>query len=126
VRVGAPSSRSSSAASWPAPPPRPAIQTKSGLLHGVLTWAAGIVAILGFALLGAGALRGNVATAASQLGGLQQQAGQAGQAASQVDPAQVLEAAQQGAGWAALALGLTVLAAAAGGLVGRGIGSSKR
>lgn len=97
-----------------------------GLLHGVLTWAVGIVAILGFALLGAGALLGNIATAASQLGGLQQQAGQAGQAASQIDPAQALEAAQQGAGWAALALGLTVAAAAAGGLVGQGIGSTER
>ncbi|GAA4756592.1 hypothetical protein [Actinomycetospora chibensis] len=97
-----------------------------GLLHGVLTWAVGIVAILGFALLGAGALLGNIATAASQLGGLQAQAGQAGQAASRIDPAQALQAAQQGAGWAALALGLTVVASAAGGLVGQGIGSTKR
>lgn len=97
-----------------------------GLLHGVLTWAVGIVAILGLALLGAGALLGNLATVASQLGGLQQQAGQAGQAAGQIDPAQALEAAQQGAGWAALALGLTVVAAALGGVVGQGIGSRKR
>ncbi|MDT7742622.1 MAG: hypothetical protein QOE59_1700, partial [Actinomycetota bacterium] len=82
-----------------------------GLLHGVLTWAVGIVAILGLALLGAGALLGNLSTAASQLGGLQQQAGQAGQAASQIDPTQALQAAHQGAGWAALALGLTVIAA---------------
>jgi hypothetical protein len=97
-----------------------------GLLHGVLTWAVGIVAILGLALLGAGALLGNLSTAASQLGGLQQQAGQAGQAASQIDPTQALQAAHQGAGWAALALGLTVIAAAAGGLTGQKIGSAKR
>jgi hypothetical protein len=97
-----------------------------GLLHGVLTWAVGIVAILGFALLGAGALLGNLATAASQLGGLQQQAGQAGQAAGQVNPAAALHAAQSGAGWAALALGLTVIAAAAGGMVGQKIGPRQR
>ena len=97
-----------------------------GLLHGVLTWAVGIVAILGLALLGAGALLGNLSTVVSQSGGLQQQAGQAGQAAGQIDPAQALQAAQQGAGWAALALGLTVLAAAAGGMTGQKIGSSKR
>jgi len=98
-----------------------------GLLHGVLTWAVGIVALLGLALLGAGALLGNLSTVVSQSGGLQQQAGQAGQAAAgQIDPAQALEAAQQGAGWAALALGLTVLAAAAGGMTGQKIGTSKR
>jgi hypothetical protein len=97
-----------------------------GLLHGVLTWAVGIVAILGLALLGAGAVLGNLSTVVSQSGGLQQQAGQAGQAAGQIDPAQALEAAQQGAGWAALALGLTVIAAAAGGMTGQKIGSSKR
>jgi hypothetical protein len=94
-----------------------------GLLHGVLTWAVGIVALLGLALLGAGALLGNLSTVVSQSGGLQQQAGQT---ASQVDPAQALQVAQQGAGWAALALGLTVIAAAAGGMTGQKIGSSKR
>lgn len=97
-----------------------------GLLHGVLTWAVGIVAILGLALLGAGALLGNLSTVVSQSGGLQQQAGQAGQAAGQIDPAQALQAAHQGAGWAALALGLTVLAAAAGGMTGQKIGTSQR
>ncbi len=34
-----------------------------GLLHGVLTWAVGIVAILGFGLLGSGALLGNLSNA---------------------------------------------------------------
>jgi hypothetical protein len=97
-----------------------------GLLHGVLTWAVGIVAILGLALLGAGALLGNLSTVVSQSGGLQQQAGQAGQAAGQIDPALALQAAHQGAGWAALALGLTVLAAAAGGMVGQKTGATKR
>jgi hypothetical protein len=97
-----------------------------GLLHGVLTWAVGIVAILGLALLGAGAVLGNLSTVISQSGGLQQQAGQAGQAAGQVDPVQALQAAHQGAGWAALALGLTVVAAAVGGMTGQKIGSSKR
>ena len=66
---------------------------------------------------------GNLPTAVSQSGGLQQQAGQA---AGQLDPAQALQVAQQGAGWAALALGLTVVAAAAGGMTGQKIGSSKR
>jgi len=93
-----------------------------GLLHGVLTWALGIVAILGLALLGGGALLGNLATAASQVGGLGQQAGQA---ASQIDPAQALAAAQQGAGWAALGLGLSVAAAAAGGILGASMSPSR-
>ncbi|MFC5061922.1 hypothetical protein [Actinomycetospora atypica] len=95
-----------------------------GLLHGVLTWAVGIVSILGLALLGAGALLGSLSSVAGQLGGQAGQAGQAaGQTAGQIDPAQALEAAQQGAGWAALALGLTVLASALGGMVGQKIGS---
>jgi hypothetical protein len=97
-----------------------------GLLHGVLMWAVGIVAILGFGLLGAGSLLGNLSTATAQNAALQQQAGQAGQAASQVDPAQALQAAHQGAGWAALALGLTVLAAAAGGMAGQKTGATRR
>jgi hypothetical protein len=97
-----------------------------GLLHGVLTWAVGIVAILGAGLLGAGALLGNLSDATAQNAALQQQAGQAGQAATQVDPAQALQAAHQGAGWAALALGLTVLAAAAGGMVGQKSRAAKR
>ena len=96
-----------------------------GLLHGVLTWAVGIVAILGAGLLGAGALLGNLSNATAQNAALQQQAGQAGQAAGQIDPAQALQAAHQGAGWAALALGLTVLAAAAGGMVGQKAGATK-
>ncbi len=57
---------------------------------------------------------------------MQQQAGQTGEAASQIDPAQALQAAHQGAGWAALALGLTVLAAAAGGIAGQKTGANKR
>jgi hypothetical protein len=97
-----------------------------GLLHGVLMWAVGIVAILGFGLLGAGSLLGSLSTATAQNAALQQQAGQAGQAAGQIDPAQALQAAHQGAGWAALALGLTVLAAAAGGMVGQKAGATKR
>ena len=75
------------------------------------------------ALLGAGAVLGNLSTVVSQSGGLQQQAGQA---AGQIDPAQALQVVQQGAGWAALALGLTVVAAAAGGMTGQKIGSSER
>ena len=97
-----------------------------GVLHGVLTWAVGIVAILGLSLLGAGALLGNLADVTSQNAALQQQAGQAGQVAGQVDPTQALQAAHQGAGWAALALGLTVAAAAAGGAVGQKIGPRRR
>jgi hypothetical protein len=93
-----------------------------GVLHGVLTWAVGIVAIIGFGLFGAGSLLGDIATSASQLQGLGPQAAQAGQAAGQIDPAVALQAAHQGAGWAALALGLTVIAAAAGGTAGQKAG----
>lgn len=95
-----------------------------GLLHGVMTWTVGIIAILGFALLGAGALLGSLSSVAGQAGG-QGQAAQAGQAAGQIDPAVVSSAAQQGAGWAALALGLTVAAAALGGMTGQKIGAKR-
>jgi len=75
------------------------------------------VAILGLGVLGAGALLGDVASAAGQIGPAAAQGAQ--QAAAQtppVDPAQALQSPTRGR--AASGLGLTVAAAAGGGLAG--------
>lgn len=84
---------------------------RTGLRHGVLVWALGVSGILVAGLLGGGALLGSFGASASQLANLQQQISQPAVAAG-------LEAAQQGAGWAALWLGLAIIAAAVGGVVG--------
>lgn len=84
----------------------------TGLLHGVLVWALGVSGILGAALLGGGALLGSFGASAAELTNLQQQIAQTPGAAAG------LEAAQQGAGWAALWLGLAIIAAAIGGVAG--------
>lgn len=75
-----------------------ALATRSGLLHGFLTWAVSIIAIvvlagwLGSSLLGTlGSLAGSVAGAVDPGAA----AGAAGAAAEAVDPAQADQAAQQ-------------------------------
>lgn len=89
-------------------------EPNTGLLHGVLVWALGVSATLITALLGGGALLGSFGASASQLANLQQQIAQTPGGVS----AAGVQAAQQGAGWAALWLGLAIIAAAIGGVVG--------
>ncbi|HEY4421569.1 MAG TPA: hypothetical protein VGN22_18735 [Pseudonocardia sp.] len=78
-----------------------------GLLHGVLVWALSMLGILVLALIGGSSVLGPLAT----LLGAQQRG-------IVIDPVLVLRSARQAAGWAALGLGLSVAAAAIGGLVG--------
>ncbi|SDQ04730.1 permease [Quadrisphaera sp. DSM 44207] len=87
-----------------------------GLLHGILVWALGVVAILLLTLLGGGALFGSLASAATEVVNLQQ-VGQAAQGVD-VDPAQAAETARTAGGAAALGLGATIVASALGGLLG--------
>jgi len=97
----------------------------TGLLHGILVWALSIVAILGLTLLGGGAVLGSAGNIASQLVDPAAVSGAvAGADASDVpevtaaDQEQARETAQSAASYAVLGLGLTFIAAAAGGLVG--------
>jgi hypothetical protein len=78
-----------------------------GLLHGVLVWALSMLGILVLALIGGSSVLGPLAT----LLGAQRQG-------IVIDPVLVLRSARQAAGWAALGLGLSVAAAAIGGMVG--------
>lgn len=88
----------------------------TGLLHGILVWALGVVAFLALTLFGGGALLGtfgNIATNVLDVG----------QVASNVDVPQLsaqeaTDAAQSAASWAVLGLGLTILASALGGVIG--------
>ena len=92
-----------------------------GLVHGVLVWALSVVGILALALLGGGALLGTVASIATEVTNIAQQAQEVN-----VNPAQVLQAGRETAGWAALSLGLSVTAAALGGLLGAKLWPSRR
>jgi hypothetical protein len=89
----------------------------TGLLHGILVWALGITAVVLLTLLGAGSLLGTFGTAASQL---IDPATISGAAASANAPSQqeVAAAGQSAASAGVLGLGLTIIAAALGGVVG--------
>ena len=82
---------------------------QEGLLQGVTMWALTVVGILAVTLIGGGALLGAAAAAATQVGA---------PAPAGVVAAEVLGTARNAAGWSALGLGLSVLAAAVGGMVG--------
>jgi hypothetical protein len=80
-----------------------------GIVHGALVWALTVTGLLAVALLGGGALLGAVANLVGDTTALQQQ---------QIDVGQAVQTARESAGWGALSLGLTALAATVGGLVG--------
>ncbi len=86
-------------------------RANDGMINAVVTWAATVVALLLLAVLGGGALAGSLADVVAQ--NVDAQGATAG-----IDPAQAAETARQSAGWAALALGLTVVASALGGSIG--------
>lgn len=87
-----------------------------GMMHGVVVWALSITLLLILGLLGGSSLLGPLGDAIAQANG---------PTPSAVTPAQVLSTARQSAGWAALLLGLTVLVAAVGGMVGSKIWPSR-
>lgn len=85
---------------------------RSGLLHGILVWALGVVAFLFLTLFGGGSLFGSLADVLTQTTALQRSNVPA------VDVAQAVETARDAAGWAVLALGLSWAAATLGGVLG--------
>lgn len=97
----------------------------TGLLHGILVWALSIVAILSLTLLGGGAVLGSAGNIASQLvdpAAVTNAASGADSSdvpeVSAADQDEAREAGQSAASYGVLGLGLTFIAAAAGGIVG--------
>jgi hypothetical protein len=86
-------------------------RANDGMVNGVVTWAVTVIALLGIALIGGGALVGSLADTATQFVNLRA-------AGAGVDVAEATRTAQQTAGATALGLGLSMLAAAVGGSVG--------
>jgi hypothetical protein len=86
-------------------------RANDGMVNGVVTWAVTVIALLGIALVGGGALVGSLADTATQFVNLRA-------ASAGVDIAEATRTAQQTAGATALGLGLSMLAAALGGSVG--------
>lgn len=94
--------------------------TQNGVEQGISVWALTNVSIIILALLGGGALLGNLGSLVSQLGTLQQ-----AQAAN-VPMSQAIDSARTTAGATSLYLGATALFAALGGIAGSKIWPSKR
>ena len=86
-------------------------RANDGMVNGVVTWAVTVIALLGIALVGGGALVGSLADTATQFVNLRT-------AGAGVDIAEATRTAQQTAGTSALGLGLSMLAAALGGSIG--------
>lgn len=94
--------------------------TDDGVLHGILVWALGVVALLALTLLGGGALLGPVAqvvTDVANIGAVN---------APNLDPAQAAATARSSASWASLALGLAIVAAVLGGVLGAKMWPSRK
>ncbi|HYH31820.1 MAG TPA: hypothetical protein VD903_15690 [Pseudonocardia sp.] len=86
-------------------------RANDGMANGVVTWAVTVLALLALALIGGGALLGSLADVATQFVDLRN-------AGSGVDTASAAETARDTAGWAALGLGLSMVASAIGGSIG--------
>jgi cation transport ATPase len=86
-------------------------RANDGMVNGVVTWAVTVIALLGIALVGGGALVGSLADTATQFIDLRA-------AGAGVDLTEATRNAQQTAGATALGLGLSMIAAALGGSIG--------
>ena len=86
-------------------------RANDGMVNGVVTWAATVIALLGLTVVGGGALVGSLGDTAAQFVDLRA-------ATAGVDVAQATETARQTAGGTALGLGLSMVAAALGGSLG--------
>jgi hypothetical protein len=86
-------------------------RANDGMVNGVVSWAVTVIALLGIALIGGGALAGSLADTAAQL--VDVRAAGAG-----VDVSEATRTARQTAGGTALGLGLSMVAAAVGGSIG--------
>lgn len=87
---------------------------KSGLLHGILVWALGMVSIVLVTLLGGGALFGAFSGVLGQINALQNALGQG----NANIPASAISTARDMAGWAVLALVVFIAASGLGGMLG--------
>ncbi len=85
---------------------------RSGLLHGILVWALGVVAFLFLILFGGGSLFGSLADVLTQTSALQRTN------LPEVDAARAVRAARDAASYAVLGLGLSWAAATLGGVLG--------
>lgn len=83
-----------------------------GLLHGILVWALGVVTIVFLTLFGGGALFGSLADVVTQVGGISQAD------LPEVQAAEAADIGRSAAAWASLALGLSIIASALGGVLG--------
>ena len=86
-------------------------RANDGMVNGIVTWAVAVIALLGIALVGGGALVGSLADTATQFIDLRT-------AGAGVDLTEATRTAQQTAGATALGLGLSMVAAALGGSIG--------
>ena len=86
-------------------------RANDSMVNGVVTWAATVIALLGIALVGGGALAGSLADTATQFIDLRA-------AGAGVDVSEATRTARQTAGGTALGLGLSMVAAAVGGSIG--------
>ncbi|TWH72189.1 permease [Modestobacter roseus] len=91
-----------------------------GLLHGILVWALTVVTLVVLTLFGGGALFGSLAGVVTDVASIQQ--------ANLPDIAagQAADVARNSAEWAALGLGLSIAAAAIGGVIGAKMWPSKK
>ena len=94
----------------------------TGLLHGILVWALGVVAFLFLTLFGGGALLGTFGTIAAQVVNLNQLTANA----PEVQAQQAIDTARDAASWAVLGLGLSIVASALGGVIGAKIWPRKK
>jgi hypothetical protein len=86
-------------------------RANDGMVNAVVAWAITVITLLGFALIGGGALLGSLAEVATQFADLRNPA-------QGVDVARATQTARDSAGWAALGLGLSMAVSALGGSIG--------
>lgn len=91
-----------------------------GLLHGILVWALSVVSLLFLTLFGGGALLGSLAGAITDVAGIQQSD------IPDIAAGDAADVARSGAAWAVLGLGLSIIAASVGGVVGAKMWPRKR
>lgn len=83
-----------------------------GLLHGILVWALTVVTLVLLTLFGGGALFGSLAGVVTDVASVQPAD------LPDVSAGEAADAARSGASWAVLGLGLSIAAAALGGVIG--------
>jgi hypothetical protein len=86
-------------------------RANDGMVNGIVSWTATVLAVLTLGLIGGGTLLGSLADVVTQFGDLRN-------AGAGIDVASATQTARDTAGWAALGLGLSVIVSALGGSIG--------